>query len=208
MLYLEWASLKNWYKKQPLWLIKNYFGVKIGLYFAWLGFYTQMLVAPAIAGIICFIFGIATVWSPIFNQGRYLFNMKNYFKNINNYNCFLNIHSYRSSEEICSDDIFGKLDMCPECDKYCNYWQLSNSCFLSRITYLFDNSSTVLFAIFMTVWGRYYFNILSICLCMWGGGALILWSQTPTITLETWYEKSEFFSESDSSERVVTIFNC
>ena len=111
-----------------------------------------MLVAPAIAGIICFIFGIATVWSPIFNQGRYLFNMKNYFKN--NYNCFLIIHFYRSSEEICSDDIFGKLDMCPECDKYCNYWQLSNSCFLSRITYLFDNSSTVLFAIFMTGWGK------------------------------------------------------
>ena len=84
LLYLEWASLKNWYKKQPLWLIKNYFGVKIGLYFAWLGFYTQMLIAPAIAGIVCFIFGIATVWSPIFNQGRYLFDMKYYFQN--NYN--------------------------------------------------------------------------------------------------------------------------
>ena len=85
LLYLEWASLKNWYKKQPLWLIKNYFGVKIGLYFAWLGFYTQMLIAPAIAGIVCFIFGIATVWSPIFNQGRYLFDMKYYFQNNYNY---------------------------------------------------------------------------------------------------------------------------
>ena len=39
---MEWATLRTWYKKQPLWLIKNYFGVKIGLYFAWLGFYTQV----------------------------------------------------------------------------------------------------------------------------------------------------------------------
>ncbi len=42
LLYMEWATPKKWYKKQPLWLIKNYFGVKIGLYFAWLGFYTQV----------------------------------------------------------------------------------------------------------------------------------------------------------------------
>jgi len=42
LLYMEWATLRTWYKKQPLWLIKNYFGVKIGLYFAWLGFYTQV----------------------------------------------------------------------------------------------------------------------------------------------------------------------
>ena len=69
LLYLEWASLKNWYKKQPLWLIKNYFGVKIGLYFAWLGFYTQMLIVPAIVGIICVIFGASTVFTS-WNQPR------------------------------------------------------------------------------------------------------------------------------------------
>ena len=72
LLYLEWASLKNWYKNQPLWLIKNYFGVKIGLYFAWLGFYTQMLIAPAFVGIACFLFGIVTVASPSLNQARYV----------------------------------------------------------------------------------------------------------------------------------------
>ena len=70
LLYLEWAKLRNWYKRQPLWLIKNYFGVKIGLYFAWLGFYTKMLIFPSIMGIICFIFGAATVHSSL-NQARY-----------------------------------------------------------------------------------------------------------------------------------------
>ena len=44
--------------------------------------------------------------------------------------------------------------MCPECDQYCEYRPLVNSCFLSKITYLFDNASTVLFAIFMTGWGK------------------------------------------------------
>ena len=69
LLYLEWAKLRNWYKRQPLWLIKNYFGVKIGLYFAWLGFYTKMLIFPSIMGVICFIFGAATIFSPL-NQTR------------------------------------------------------------------------------------------------------------------------------------------
>ena len=42
VLYKEWASFRCWSKEQPLWLIRRYFGTKIGLYFAWLGFYTQV----------------------------------------------------------------------------------------------------------------------------------------------------------------------
>ena len=29
LLFLEWAHWKNFYKKQPLWLIKRYFGDKV-----------------------------------------------------------------------------------------------------------------------------------------------------------------------------------
>ena len=74
LLYLEWATIKNWYKKQPLWLIKNYFGVKIGLYFAWLGFYTKMLIIPSIVGIFSFIFGLSTAWSS-WNQARFVYSI-------------------------------------------------------------------------------------------------------------------------------------
>uniref|UniRef100_A0A7N6BWG2 Anoctamin n=1 Tax=Anabas testudineus TaxID=64144 RepID=A0A7N6BWG2_ANATE len=39
----------------------RYFGEKIGLYFAWLGVYTQMLIPAAIIGVIVFLYGCATV---------------------------------------------------------------------------------------------------------------------------------------------------
>ena len=44
--------------------------------------------------------------------------------------------------------------MCPQCDTYCDYWFLKDSCVLSKVTYLFDNYSTVIFSIFMSVWGE------------------------------------------------------
>uniref|UniRef100_A0A7N8Y104 Anoctamin n=1 Tax=Mastacembelus armatus TaxID=205130 RepID=A0A7N8Y104_9TELE len=40
---------------------RKYFGEKIGLYFAWLGVYTQMLIPAAIIGVIVFLYGCATV---------------------------------------------------------------------------------------------------------------------------------------------------
>ncbi|GIX67075.1 anoctamin-4 [Caerostris extrusa] len=47
LLYSEWARFGCWYKRQPLGLIRRYFGEKTGLYFAWLGFYTTMLIPAA-----------------------------------------------------------------------------------------------------------------------------------------------------------------
>ncbi|XP_067058166.1 anoctamin-8-like isoform X1 [Acropora muricata] len=48
-----WVSA--FFKKQPLDDICLYFGVKIAMYFAWLGMYTKWLVAPAVLGIVTFI---------------------------------------------------------------------------------------------------------------------------------------------------------
>ncbi|CRK98840.1 CLUMA_CG011990, isoform A [Clunio marinus] len=63
LLFNEWAKMKNWLKHQPLDAIKNYFGVKIALYFSWLGFYTNMLIIPSILGLLCFIYGLFTMFS-------------------------------------------------------------------------------------------------------------------------------------------------
>jgi len=46
-----------------LYACRNYFGEKIGIYFAWLGFYTTMLVPSAIVGVVAFIYGLVTMWS-------------------------------------------------------------------------------------------------------------------------------------------------
>ena len=60
-LYKEWGLFKKWYKYQPLDAIRKYFGVKIGLYFAWLGFFTTMLIFPSIAGLVVFIYGLLKI---------------------------------------------------------------------------------------------------------------------------------------------------
>ncbi|XP_040894860.1 anoctamin-1-like isoform X3 [Toxotes jaculatrix] len=61
LLYEEWANYSVFYKYQPIGLVRKYFGEKIGLYFAWLGLYTQMLIPASVVGVIVFLYGCATV---------------------------------------------------------------------------------------------------------------------------------------------------
>ena len=68
LLYKHWAAIRNFYKYQPLDYVKEYFGVKVGLYFAWLGFYNQMLVIPSIIGLLIFFYGIATAYVDDINE--------------------------------------------------------------------------------------------------------------------------------------------
>ncbi|OAF70406.1 Anoctamin-like protein [Intoshia linei] len=56
MLDKLWA--KPWFKYQPLWRIRNYFGEKIALYFAWAGLLSFSLIIPSIFGLIVFIYGL------------------------------------------------------------------------------------------------------------------------------------------------------
>ncbi|XP_060518729.1 anoctamin-4 isoform X2 [Cylas formicarius] len=126
LLYTEWASLRKWYRYQPLDCIKEYFGVKIALYFAWLGFYTYILIPPALVGLACFIYSCVTLYDN------------------------------KPSEDICKDS---ETRMCPLCDVWCDYWNLKESCVHARITYLFDNPTTVFFAIFMSFWATLFLEM-------------------------------------------------
>ena len=56
------------------------------------------------------------------------------------------------SKEICDRDGPGSFIMCPLCDKRCPYWRLWSNCLYSRLTYIFENYATALFAAFMAVW--------------------------------------------------------
>ncbi|XP_075715944.1 anoctamin-2 [Rhinoderma darwinii] len=61
LLHREWARYGAFYKYQPIDLIRKYFGEKIGLYFAWLGLYTWLLIPASVVGIIVFLYGCVTV---------------------------------------------------------------------------------------------------------------------------------------------------
>ncbi|XP_044133326.1 anoctamin-4 [Bufo gargarizans] len=61
LLFECWASWGVWYKYQPLDLVRRYFGEKIGLYFAWLGWYTGMLFPAAVIGLFVFLYGMFTL---------------------------------------------------------------------------------------------------------------------------------------------------
>ncbi|XP_062591688.1 anoctamin-1-like isoform X2 [Saccostrea cucullata] len=59
LLFDYWANWRNCFKVQPLDHVRGYFGEKIAIYFAWLGFYTQMLIPASLIGLIVFIYGCA-----------------------------------------------------------------------------------------------------------------------------------------------------
>ncbi|KAK2162685.1 hypothetical protein LSH36_93g01035 [Paralvinella palmiformis] len=120
LLYETWARIARFGCKQPLDLIRKYFGEKIGLYFAWLGFYTAMLIPATIFGLAAFIYGLVTM------------------------------NSDKISDDICHQ--LKDVVMCPQCNVRCEYWKLKESCIYSKITYVFDNYATVVFAFMMTIW--------------------------------------------------------
>uniref|UniRef100_A0A8C6WFF5 Anoctamin n=1 Tax=Neogobius melanostomus TaxID=47308 RepID=A0A8C6WFF5_9GOBI len=121
-LYKHWARFLCFYKEQPLNLIRKYYGEKIGIYFAWLGFYTEMLFFAAVMGVICFVYGLLS-----------------YEDNI-------------TSKEICDPEKGGTILMCPLCDQKCLFWTLNSTCLSSWQSHLFDNEGTIFFAIFMGIW--------------------------------------------------------
>lgn len=94
-------------------------------------------------------------WRPwtrtIIHQGISVFNDNVYFID---YDIIIHIIVTFRSAEICDINGVGNITLCPLCDKACSYQLLNDSCLFSRITYLFDNPSTVFFAIFMSFWGN------------------------------------------------------
>ncbi|XP_049525056.1 anoctamin-4-like [Dermacentor silvarum] len=126
VLYAEWGRARCWYKEQPLFLIRRYFGEKVGLYFAWVGFYTTMLILPAFVGIFTSLYGLA-----------YMLTNK-------------------PTEEACDPNTFGNFTLCPSCMKLCPYDMLKNKCTITRIVSIFDNSGTVGFSVFMSLWATIF----------------------------------------------------
>ncbi|XP_022096905.1 anoctamin-7-like isoform X1 [Acanthaster planci] len=122
ILYKYWARWGCWYKYQPLDHIREYFGEKIGIYFAWLGFYTGWLLPSSVVGVLVFLYGMITV----------------------NFNV--------PARELCdSGGEFKMCPLCDE-EIGCTFWNLSDTCMQAEVAYLFDHPGTLFFAIFMSFW--------------------------------------------------------
>eukprot|EP00058_Branchiostoma_floridae_P028493 XP_002613984.1 hypothetical protein BRAFLDRAFT_67435 [Branchiostoma floridae] len=122
VLYDYWARWGCWYKYQPLDHIREYFGEKIGIYFAWLGLYTAWLLPASIVGLMVFLYGV------------------------------LSISTNTPAREVCnSGGDFVMCPLCDE-NIGCAYWNLSDTCTQAKISYLFDNEGTVFFSVFMSLW--------------------------------------------------------
>ncbi|KAG9348203.1 hypothetical protein JZ751_001938 [Albula glossodonta] len=65
ILHQYWARWACWKKYQPLDHIREYYGEKIALYFAWLGFYTGWLLPAAVVGTVIFLFGIWLMFTDV-----------------------------------------------------------------------------------------------------------------------------------------------
>ncbi|PWA14677.1 hypothetical protein CCH79_00014307 [Gambusia affinis] len=143
VLFEEWAKYSAFYKYQPIDLVRKYFGEKIGLYFAWLGVYTQLLIPASIVGIIVFGYGVATVDTniPRYTRGTSSRSLADCSRTL----------------EMCDERL--NFTMCPLCDGACDYWHLSTACGTARASHLFDNPATVFFAIFMSLWGQKINNV-------------------------------------------------
>uniref|UniRef100_G3QP18 Anoctamin n=1 Tax=Gorilla gorilla gorilla TaxID=9595 RepID=G3QP18_GORGO len=68
VLFQHWARWGKWNKYQPLDHVRRYFGEKVALYFAWLGFYTGWLLPAAVVGTLVFLVGCFLVFSDIPTQ--------------------------------------------------------------------------------------------------------------------------------------------
>uniref|UniRef100_A0A2K6TVY0 Anoctamin n=1 Tax=Saimiri boliviensis boliviensis TaxID=39432 RepID=A0A2K6TVY0_SAIBB len=68
VLFQHWARWGTWCKYQPLDHVRRYFGEKVALYFAWLGFYTAWLLPAAVVGTLVFLVGCFLVFSDIPTQ--------------------------------------------------------------------------------------------------------------------------------------------
>lgn len=127
ILYRHWARFSKWFKYQPMDNVKEYFGEKIGLYFAWLGFYTAWLLPAAIVGTIVFAYGLLTVFS------------------------------YQPANHVCGQTGSEMLMCpMGDVSAGFKTWYLNGTCLNYRLSYLFDHGGTVFYAIFMSFWAVFF----------------------------------------------------
>ena len=131
LLYDHWGRYRTMNKRQPLDHVRAYFGEKIGLYFAWLGFYTNSLMYATFWGLIPVLYG----WITLGNSEV----VKDYCENVTDTS---------GNAEYIKDR-----RMCPICDgESCGTMALEQSCIGAQFSWVFDNDLSLPYAVIMSLW--------------------------------------------------------
>ncbi|KAF2902979.1 hypothetical protein ILUMI_03206, partial [Ignelater luminosus] len=122
ILRAYWGSITQIVKIQPLKLVNRYLGPEVAFYFAWLGYFVCMSIPLALLGILTFTYSLLTLETP----------------------------EDQRIKDVCENSRF----LCPNCISYnhCNFTNLQDSCYYSKLNYVFDNQVTTLFAFVTILW--------------------------------------------------------
>ncbi|XP_022910155.2 anoctamin-4-like [Onthophagus taurus] len=134
-----WASWYKFYQLQPIHIIYKYYGSEIAFFYAWLQFYTILVLIPAFLGLFAICMSYCDLNHPL-------------------------LHPVRRVNEICESN----KTICPTCtDKHCGYTTLSDYCSVAKTVYYLDNNYTVVLALFMTLWASLFVKLWNRAECIW-----------------------------------------
>ncbi|XP_072905374.1 anoctamin-9-like isoform X2 [Hemitrygon akajei] len=125
----EWAKWKCLFKKQPINEIRDYFGERIALYFAWLGWYNTMLLPAALTGVLVFLYG------------------------------FISFENNQVSKEICSATDIVMCPLCDQrcqfwrLNETCSYAKVTQL-FDHEVTVIFAMIMAIWATVFLEIWKR------------------------------------------------------
>ncbi|XP_033099885.1 anoctamin-7-like isoform X2 [Anneissia japonica] len=143
----------KFFKFQPMWKIRNYFGEKIALYFAWIGCMTTMLWLPMLLGVALWIYGL------LLSIDNYRHEQDLEEQRLNNLEILkneleMNISLYNSSEDISRlANVTTEIALAGE--------SISDLAFemLTIFKDSFDSKATPFYALIICLWGTVFLEI-------------------------------------------------
>lgn len=163
-----WSNWRKLCYYQPLTDIRNYFGERIGFYYAFMECYTRMLIFPSIVGILMFIIGIiTTAHNPEISEICTIKHPQEYSEeSLQNEiessidKPALNHHSI-SMVQAEDENAVAEYWMCPICKPpNCEAWEMfAEGCHYYTWAYRMDNGCSFVISAFTTLWAIIFIKL-------------------------------------------------
>ncbi|GAB1295479.1 Anoctamin-4 [Apodemus speciosus] len=144
---------------EPLDLVRRYFGEKIGLYFAWLGWYTGMLFPAAFIGLFVFLYGVTTLDHCQVSKEVCQATDIIMCPVCDKYCPFMRLSDscvYAKDKRTFDRQLTARPSIMATALQVASPVGRTQAAAVSCVTHLFDNGATVFFAVFMAVWATVF----------------------------------------------------